>query len=312
VWKQREESRKLVSAAAIEGAARWCHIPLGSALDAVSDGTHHAPNAAPWWNPLRRFIFILSLRNTIVGCAFVRQILVCVSCPRTAFTLAKQQRRCSKWQRPLPIPLLRSGLLKPPPSSKTRLASYPREWVPERQTCSPRENRLRGAEWGPGKVKGIRVGRLHVSEARTDWAFAEIDIREKGNNRWRSGIGRFRFLPGIAIEPGETFGSSDWSAEPSSLHWPSEDLASPECPRVSRGIHGCGRPPLGASRCQAHEHRTNRYHEHQRHWHSSLPAHGWGGSGAASNRFRWPLSAQYVSRRIWNRARSGDDLKGAA
>jgi TolB-like protein len=47
-------------------------------------------------------------------------------CSRTATTRAKQQWRCSKWQRPPPMPLLRPGLLKPPPNSKTKLASYPR------------------------------------------------------------------------------------------------------------------------------------------------------------------------------------------
>ena len=79
-------------------------------------------------NPVRLFIFILSLRNGIFGCAFMRQKMgLPVPCPRTATTLAKQQRRCSKWQRPPPIPLLLPGLLKPPPNSKTKLASYPRQ-----------------------------------------------------------------------------------------------------------------------------------------------------------------------------------------
>src|SRR5258707_15834270 len=50
-----------------------------------------------------------------------------VPCPRTATTLAKQQRRCSKWQRPPPIPPLLPGLFKAPPISKTKLASYPRQ-----------------------------------------------------------------------------------------------------------------------------------------------------------------------------------------
>jgi hypothetical protein len=34
-----------------------------------------------------------------------------ISCPRTATARAKQQRRCSEWQRPPPIRLLRPGLL---------------------------------------------------------------------------------------------------------------------------------------------------------------------------------------------------------
>jgi hypothetical protein len=46
---------------------------------------------------------------------------------KNRYHLAKQQRRCSKWQRPPPIPLLLPGLLKLPPISKTMLASYPRQ-----------------------------------------------------------------------------------------------------------------------------------------------------------------------------------------
>src|SRR6478609_4519716 len=48
-----------------------------------------------------------------------------IPCPRTNITRAKQPRRCSEWQRPPPIRLLRPGLLKPPPKSETKLASYP-------------------------------------------------------------------------------------------------------------------------------------------------------------------------------------------
>ena len=68
-------------------------------------------------------------------------------CPRTAITRAKQQRRCSKWQRPPPIRLLLPGLLKPPPNSKRKLASYPRQRLSNRQTCSPLENHLRRFDW---------------------------------------------------------------------------------------------------------------------------------------------------------------------
>ena len=77
-------------------------------------------------NRVRLFIFKLSLRNGIFGCAFMRQkVVLPVPCPRTVTTLAKQQRRCSKWQRPPPIPLLLPGLLKLPLVSKTKLESYP-------------------------------------------------------------------------------------------------------------------------------------------------------------------------------------------
>src|ERR1700760_3170332 len=44
------------------------------------------------------------------------------------------------------------------------------------------------------------MGRLHVSKAGTDGAFAEMDFREEGDNRWRSWPGRFGLLPGIVVK----------------------------------------------------------------------------------------------------------------
>ncbi len=95
-------------------------------------------DAAALARPFLRFTFILSLRNGICGTAGLS-----VPCPRTSTTLAKQQRRCSKWRRPPPIPLLLRGLLKLLQLSRTKLASYPRKRLSKLQTCSPRKNHLR-------------------------------------------------------------------------------------------------------------------------------------------------------------------------
>jgi hypothetical protein len=44
-------------------------------------------------------------------------------------------------------PAVAAGLLKPPPNSKRKLASYPRQRLSNRQTCSPLENHLRRFDW---------------------------------------------------------------------------------------------------------------------------------------------------------------------
>ena len=105
--------------------------------------------------PFLRFTFILSLRNGICGTAGLS-----VPCPRTSTTLAKQQRRCSKWQGLPLIPLLLLGLLKLPPFSRTKLESYSRKRLYELQTCSPSENHQRGG------LTGSRCCRVVVLASR--------------------------------------------------------------------------------------------------------------------------------------------------
>ena len=46
------------------------------------------------------------------------------------------------------------------------------------------------------------MGRLHVSQARADGALAEMDVCEKGDDRWSSRLDRLRLLSRIEIAAG--------------------------------------------------------------------------------------------------------------
>lgn len=64
----------------------------------------------------------------------------------------RQQLRCSKWQKQLPIPASRPDLCKPPPISGSKLANWLSPQAPSPLMCSP-ETKKQAAQETPSRTR---------------------------------------------------------------------------------------------------------------------------------------------------------------